>query len=33
MRHPDEPFVTFGSIFSVTRLRIVFADTLQRIVE
>jgi hypothetical protein len=32
MRHLYEPFAAFGSVFSVARLRIVFADTSQLIV-
>jgi hypothetical protein len=33
MRHLDEPFAAFGSVFSVARFRIVFADTSQLLME
>ena len=33
MRRLDEPFAAFGSVFSMARLRIVFRDTSQLIVE
>jgi hypothetical protein len=33
MRHLDEPFAAFGSVFSVARFRIVCADTSQLLME